>query len=57
MRAGSHCMADIHHRIKGEMVKTVEKLKGTMEESEFPHSNYSGFWFVLLLKMDEVHII
>ena len=26
-------------------------------ELESPHSNYSGFWFVLLLKMDEVHII
>ena len=31
--------------------------KGTMEALEFPHLNCSGFWFLLLLKMDEVHII
>ena len=50
-------MEDIHHRIKVEMVTMVEKPERTVEESEAPHSNCSGFWFVLLLKMDEVHII
>ena len=50
VREGAHRMADRHDRIKGEMVTTMEKPKGTVEELEFPHSNCSGFLFVLLIK-------
>ena len=50
-------MTNIHHRINGEVVTMVEKLEGTMEDLKFAHLNCSGFGFVLLLKMDEVHII
>ena len=50
-------MVDRNHTLKGEMVTTLEKLEGNVEEPEFPHSNAVNFSLYYFSKMDEVHII
>ena len=50
-------MVDRHHRIMGIMVTTVEILERPMEKCIFLVRTTVDFGFLLLLKMDEIHIM
>ena len=50
-------MADVHQRIKGEIVATVERPKMNVEEGSLLILTTVYFWFVFLLKIGEIHII
>ena len=50
-------MADKHHRIKGEMVTTVEKSERTVESRKLLIGTIVAFDLYYFSKMDEVHII